>query len=84
MQRRIREFRDEALLGIDQDGVVRAERERLRLHLVERGARAGARGAVALAEIERERDRAMPRKHELFEQNGRIESAGIREDDGGH
>ena len=80
-QRFIRVLFDEAFAGIDQDGIFGAEVERFLAHGVERGLRAVARDHVAFAEIQRHRDDVVTGFNVLLEQNRRIESAGICEDD---
>ena len=77
-------FFDEAFFYVDEKRVVRAECKRFRLHLIECGRRARAGGAVGFAEIERQRDHLVTGYDILFEQDRRIETARIRENDGRH
>ena len=72
---------DEPLARVDQDGVFGAQVDGLLPHGVERRLRALARDHIAFAEVQRHRDDVVTRFDILFEQNRRIEAAGICEND---
>ena len=78
------EFGEQAFFRIDDDGVVGAEVERLLLDLREFGGGAAAGRAVALAEIERQRDHAVARVDVFLEEYRGIEPTGVGQDDRAH